>query len=111
MTRIRGHPLALPVPLSAAAGDPGIPLLPPAGVGGQSPAFLQGEGQVHCRAGAGLGEELGSPRGKSVAFPLTSPLHSVPQVIGDKVLGEEVSFPVSPASVFSLESAGAVEAG
>lgn len=32
------------VPPLAAAGDPGIPLLPPAGVGGQSPAFLQGEG-------------------------------------------------------------------
>ena len=49
--------------------------------------------QVHCGAGRGTGV---SER-KNLAHPLTSPHRSAHQVIGDKVLEEEISFPVSPA--------------
>ena len=51
--------------------------------------------QSHCGAGRGTWV---SER-KNRVCPVTSPHRSAHQVIGDKVLEEEISFPVSPASV------------
>lgn len=51
--------------------------------------------QVYCDAGRGTRVS----EGKNFAHPLMSLHCSLPQVIGDKVLEEEISFPVSHASV------------
>lgn len=51
--------------------------------------------QVYCETGRGTRVS----EGKNLAHPLTSLHCSVPQVMGDKVLEEEISFPVSHASV------------
>ena len=101
-SRPRVSPSLCP-PLSAAAGDPGVPVLPPAGLRGQPPAFLQGEGPAPL---GGQGKGPGSLGGTVVAYLLTSARGSAHQVIGDKVLQEETSFPVSPARISRVESGG-----
>lgn len=56
--------------------------------------------QVHCGVEGGRGPP--SVRGEQPCPSFNWSRCSAPQVIGDKVLEEETSFPVSPSSVLSV---------